>query len=195
MSVLDQILISVISASATAILAYFGFWRQAKAQLMKEYLSRFNEKKWDIYIRYIKLVSTIRELQRLVESERGREEKHTAFSEADALKLESLTKDYDENFYRLENEILLIGSTNVVETFFKWRAEIIADKGAADEKMVAIQIRLLNYMREDLGTGKSNLNVSALDGSYFPHKKLLDKILEKYETASTVVKSIQVSIK
>jgi hypothetical protein len=46
---LDTILVSIITALATAAFAYLGFWRKAAAELRKELDSRFNEQKWKAY--------------------------------------------------------------------------------------------------------------------------------------------------
>jgi hypothetical protein len=46
---MTNIIISVISAFAAAVFTNFLYWRKVKADLQKEYASRFNQKKWDVY--------------------------------------------------------------------------------------------------------------------------------------------------
>jgi hypothetical protein len=48
-------LLSISAAYITANITYMGYQKQAKAELEKEYHSRFNEKKWEIYLSFVKL--------------------------------------------------------------------------------------------------------------------------------------------
>ena len=58
---LDTILISIITAfitaAVTATFAYFGYGRQASAELKKELAGRFNEQKWKAYLEFILMQS------------------------------------------------------------------------------------------------------------------------------------------
>ena len=58
---LDTIIASIVTALITSVgaaaLAYFGYWRQAAAELKKELNNRYNEQKWKAYQDFMKLQS------------------------------------------------------------------------------------------------------------------------------------------
>ena len=119
-----------------------GFWRQAKADLEQEYLKRFNDRKWDVYTEFAKLLQA--PPQDIFEDGR-RQAAKTAIA----------------------SQIVLIGSDEVVRAFRDWR-ESMAVHGKAqrvtDEKLFL----LVANMRRDLGIKYSNLEVDDLLGVLNP---------------------------
>jgi hypothetical protein len=180
MTVLDQIIVSVITALITALLAYFGFWRQAKVELRKEYESRFNEKKWEAYLSYINLVPMLRELN-VLSYKHNLYLQHKGNNRSLTIEEDQRSENLSDTFSKLsdkvQNEILLIGSPEVVKAFFEWNRLInYAEEEANSETAVNVQVKLINLMRDDLGLSKSHLDIESLDGSYFISDKLYEKI-------------------
>jgi hypothetical protein len=160
MNLLDQILISIITAGITAILAYFGFWRQAKAELMKEYQSRFNERKWNTYFKIIQSISIINEIKVLTLEEKFFK---TTINAPDPQKIEELKIKNGELGSQLWDEVLLTGSQDVIMAYMDWEIEQ-AGKSSVDDNVLDRQLKLLNCMRVDLGMEKSTLNVDKIYG-------------------------------
>lgn len=161
MTFLEQFLLTIVTALVTAIVTYFGFWRQAKADLEKEYKFRFNEKKWEVYYSFIGLLPTIIELNKLIQISTRAE-----LNEARLKRAFELTDIYNETIPKIRNQILLIGSLEVVKYFLEWTSQtsiIHAEQEFAVEKLV----KVINTMREDLGERKSNINYKDLEGIYF----------------------------
>ncbi|RJP46308.1 MAG: hypothetical protein C4583_19220 [Anaerolineaceae bacterium] len=48
-TILVSIIIAFLTTLVTATFAYFGYWRQAAAELKKDLANRFNEQKWKAY--------------------------------------------------------------------------------------------------------------------------------------------------
>lgn len=162
MTILEQILITVITAFATAILAYLGFWRQAQAELYKDHKTKFNEKKWEVYTTFTSMLPILVEINRLVEIKHYNKK----LSPEDETRLEDLPKCYKVLKGKAENDTLLIGSKNVVEYYLEWESRTFFNN-AKDEYVVEILIKLINAMREDLGEEKSNIDFKSLDGLYY----------------------------
>lgn len=183
MTLLEQILITTITACATAILAYFGFWRQAKADLQKMYESRFNEKKWEVFINFMELIPLIRQVSedKLNQKEAKSDSRDFYWSQHDLVTNEEyllqhmnwLTNEehlHDE-LQSIEERLLLIASSDTVKKFLIWRNYSEVNPVFEDEKGTIIFIDLINTMREDLGNIKSKLNPSDFDGIYFVSEK------------------------
>jgi hypothetical protein len=176
---LFSVIIAIASGLVTAILTYRGYQKQAKAELEKEYHSRFNEKKWEVYLSYVKLMPTLREMFRLERKfHQNMLKKDSTFTEEDASKLLKLVDDNSDSLKIIENEILLIGSRDVITTWVKWKSlGRIYDVSEVD--INAYNMRLLNFMREDLGL-KSYLNENEFDESSIS-SSTLEKLLEYWE--------------
>jgi len=54
-----SILVSLVTALATGIITSFLYWRKAKAELQKEYQSRFNKQKWEVYSKFVRMMGRI----------------------------------------------------------------------------------------------------------------------------------------
>jgi hypothetical protein len=173
MSLIDQILIAFFTALATAALAYIGFWRQAKAELQKEYQSRFNEKKWESYSSFVRIVPTLIEINRIIEIK-----SYGPLSLEDQKRLDEFPLIYKDSIEKIESEILLVGSKKVVKLFLEWEG-ITEMFNAKDEYTIEIFIPLLNSMREDLGLEKSDFTLDELDGKYFISKKKWNSYYEQ----------------
>ena len=156
MTLLEQILLSFITSIATAVFAYFLLWRQAKADLMKEYETRFNEKKWDAYIRLIRLFPKFEENNYNLYK--------NVLSPTPEAKIQFFNRDNEINdeLNQIESEILLIGSDDVLYKFKKWRNHA-HQFSYFDDGVMKLRTAMINAMREDLGKSKSDIDYSRLE--------------------------------
>jgi hypothetical protein len=139
------LLASIVVAGVTAGFTFFGFWRQAKADLDKEYQSRFNTKKWEVYTEFTKL------LQGILNEK--------------SVDLADVTQQPAE--IALASQLVLIGSDEVVRAFRDWRETSIAygkSHTVAKEKL----FNLVAKMRNDLGIKYSKLGIEELLGALEP---------------------------
>lgn len=157
MTFLDQVLLSVMTSLLTAFAAYFGFLRKAKVELMKDYETRFNEKRWDAYIRLVRLFPRF-----------GAQYRSATCSYNDQLTPESkirflnLEKEIDHELNEIEAEILLIGSDKVLYAFILWR--IYAHQFSFyDDGALKLRTDMINAMRFDLGKTKSLIDNDHLE--------------------------------
>ena len=150
---MDNLLINILTAAVTSIFtaafAYWGFWRQAKAELEKEYQKRFNEKKWNTYTEF-----TI-SLRKMLEKAQARES-------------ESLSFSIDESLMNLATELLLVGSDDVVKAFRNWRT-LSTINGPTDVSTLNTLFSLINEMRKDPGIKTSDLFIEDMLGSLIPN--------------------------
>jgi len=86
-------------ALATAFLTSWGYWRNAKADLEKEYSSRFNTKKWEVYTAFTALVPEI--------------------IGAEAINVDEPAELPSVN--SLASQIVIAGSDKVIKAFGVWR--------------------------------------------------------------------------
>lgn len=163
MSLIEQILLTMITTIATAIFAYFGFWRKAKAELQKEYESRFNEKKWTVYSKFVEMLATMDEIGSMVNSNLFRKID-------DKAKFRELTHESDQKHMEIFNSILLIGSEDVVKKYLSW-AKVGYNNPYYDEESVVLLVELINAMREDLGRKKSDIDYHVFKDHYYQQKK------------------------
>ena len=149
MNVLDNLTIgfltSVLSAFATGAITFWGFWRKEKAELEKEYSSRFNSKKWEVYTEFTKLV-------------------HEIMGDGPA-SLTHITGRPTEG--SLASQIVLIGSDKVVNAFRVWRETNLA-YGQAHVITTEKLFELIAEMRRDLGNKYTRLSMDDLLGSLEP---------------------------
>jgi hypothetical protein len=167
MTTLEQILISIFTALATATFAYFGFWRQAQAELRKEYETRFNEKKWGTYFSFTSLVSKLHQRNLLSYS-------YDTDAKEKQARLDTVIK---VEFEKIEPEIWLIGSPKVIQGFIKWKMVSMDDIFLDDEVRIKCLFDLIIAMRSDLGKEKADIDYQVFEGYSYVGKK--DKIPEK----------------
>lgn len=140
-----EIVVAVVAAFATGVLAYFGFWRKAKAELEQQYLITFNEKKWEVYTDFTKL------LQKLLSD----------------VSLDLQNDDQTTAETALASQIVLIGSDEVVRAFREWR-EAVVIHGKSQQVTRKKLFTLVAKMRNDLGIKYSTLEVEDLLGALNP---------------------------
>ena len=139
------LLVNIATAVVTAGLTFLGFWRKAKAELEQEYLKRFNDKKWEVYTEFTKLLHS--------------------FLTNNSADLAGATRQQDEIV--LASQLVLIGSDEVVRAFRDWRESSMAygkSHAVAKEKL----FNLVAKMRNDLGIKYSKLALEDLLGALEP---------------------------
>ena len=137
-----EIVIAFITALATGVFASMEVWRRKKADLEREFQKRFNEKKWEVYTEFAKLLQ--------------------------APSLSTFEMDHrQEAETAIASQIVLIGSDEVVRAFRDWR-ESAAVHGKAQRVTSEKLFVLVANMRRDLGIKYSNLEVDDLLGVLNP---------------------------
>ncbi|MBE0683777.1 MAG: hypothetical protein IH589_17870 [Anaerolineales bacterium] len=142
---LVSIVVAILTAFATGFVTSWGYWRQAKAQLEKEYQSRFNTKKWEVYTEFTKLLH--------------------GFLINNSVDLAGATQQQNEIV--LASQLVLIGSDEVVRSFRDWRESSMAygkSHAVAKEKLFNLVVK----MRNDLGIKYSKLALEDLLGALEP---------------------------
>jgi hypothetical protein len=147
---LIAIITAVVTAAATTLLAYTLIWPRAKADLEREYLSRYNEKKWSIYIEFVDYV------KHLVEAGMSRD--RTWMSGRPVL---------PEKLSGISANLLLIGSDSIVGLFRNWR-EVTAASGQLSKESLESISEIVLEMRKDLGNTSSELGLDEILGSVAP---------------------------
>ena len=146
MDVLDNltvtILTTVVTTLITAVPAFWGVWRRAKAELENEFLSRFNTKKWEVYTEFVKLAREIV----------GNASLDLNIS-TEIISLDSLA-----------SQIVLAGSDRVVTAFRQWR-ETARAYGQGNELTKLKLFGLIAEMRRDLGNKYTRLDMDDLLGA------------------------------
>lgn len=128
------VLVSVITAIVTSLL----YWRRVEADLKKEYESRFNQKKWDVYTSYVQWYGS-------------------AYANAGSDDAET-----DEEFANIISLLLLVGSDDVITAhnryindFRIWKKKNDINRvGSKKDELNQIQLKqmdVLSAMRADLG--------------------------------------------
>jgi len=154
MSLLNQILLSVIASIVTGILAYIGFLRKSKIELKKEFETRFNNRKWDTYLRLSKMLSLSYSL-----------EMKRSLVDDDILDedLSGLESEVDDERTKIQYEIMLVGSKKVVEAYINYYEAFISSQFTKKPYFEKI-IDLINLLRGDLGLENANLDYGTFDG-------------------------------
>jgi hypothetical protein len=142
MNILENLILTSVTALATAAFTFWGYWRHAKADLEKEYLSRFNTKKWEVYTEFAKLAPELM----------GNEIPSGSIS-TEIVSIDSLA-----------SQIVLAGSDKVVTAFRIWR-ETAHVYGQGNELTKAKLFDLIAEMRRDLGNMYTRLNMDDLLGA------------------------------
>jgi len=115
---------TLIVAPVSALITFWGYWRKAKAELQREYESRFSQRKWDTYVTFASLVF------RLV----------TKRTDTD-VRVNQLVELAEGTF----PNIWLVASEEIIEAF----VEMSSSSDIADKERIAMKI--LQAMRKDLG--------------------------------------------
>jgi hypothetical protein len=168
MSLLNQILLSIIASIVTGILAYIGFLRKSKIELKKEFETRFNNRKWDTYLRLSKMLF----LSHTVEMKR--------FLVSDGLideDISNIESELHDERTKIQYEIMLVGSKKVVEAYVNYFDCAITSQFTKEEYYEKI-IDLINLLREDLGLENSNLKYSTFDGIFYVSDSKKKKLYE-----------------
>ena len=145
MNNIGELLTSIVVAGVTASFTFLGFCRQAKADLDKEYRSRFNTKKWEVYTEFTKLLYSL-----LTD------------------KSVNLTEWEDQpSEISIASQLVLIGSDEVVRAFRDWRETSIV-YGKSNKETKEKLFILVAKMRNDLGIKYSKLEIDDLLGALEP---------------------------
>ncbi len=131
----ENIIVPVIVTIVSASLTFLGFWRKAKAELEQEYLKRFNDKKWEIYTHFTKM------LQHLIVKD-----------------TQTGSRDIETD---LVSQFVMIGSDDVLLAMREWRLAGSTFGNSADETRERLYI-LLIQMRNDLGIKHSKIGVDEI---------------------------------
>jgi hypothetical protein len=145
-ALLVEVIVAIVTALATGVFTSWGFWRMKKAELEKEYLKKFNEKKWEVYTEFTE------SLQNFLA------DKETDFSDP----VRSLSEET-----ALASQLVLIGSDEVVKAFRAWR-ETSMVYGRSQKEAKDKLFMLVATMRNDLGIKYSKLEVDDLLGALEP---------------------------
>lgn len=140
-----SIVVPIVTAFATAVLAYFGFWRKAKAELEQEYLKIFNNKKWEVYTEFTKLLHNFSTGQ--LDDLPGQEQLSAEIT--------------------IASQLVLIGSDEVVRAFRDWRKTSMI-YGKSQKETKERLFTLVVKMRNDLGIKYSKLEIEDLLGALEP---------------------------
>jgi hypothetical protein len=178
MSLLDQIIVSVVASIATAALAYLGFWRKAKIELRKEFENKFNDRKWEAYIKNIELIILYMKEDFIISTN----PQSTAISEDK--EYQRITTEIGKIENQVEWEIILVGSKGVIESYIRWK-RLLIEGSYGDSDTFERMIDCINSMREDLGLEKSDINYQVFDIYAYRSKESL-KMYESQKMESKI---------
>ena len=141
MEVLPALLVSILGAFATSYFAFRFYAPRVKADLQKEFESRFNERKWETYIDFVDIM-------------------YEALESVKAGRIDRDMKKIVRKLNAFVTRLLIVGSDEVVEALSEWMRY---SRGAGEEelsstpeglvKLMAIVIK----MRKDLGYESSKV--------------------------------------
>ena len=135
---MDTILVAslpgVVIALATAFFSSRFYAARAKADLQKEYESRFNERKWDTYTKF---TDTVR---KIVESSKGK-------------RVERDLPKFVQDISRFTSSLWLVGSDEIVRAYIDWQRDTRNPENLATNKLGVLSklMGILIEMRRDLG--------------------------------------------
>jgi|GEM_PF-2494031 len=134
-------LLSIILALATAFFTSRFYAHQMRAELQKEYESRFNERKWEVYTGFADIV---RQVIRSGKSERLRRD---------------LPKLIDQ-LLQFTSGLWIVGSDEVVEAFTEWQrySRSVEQKEINSLEPLEKLTTILIEMRKDLGYKSSKIS-------------------------------------
>lgn len=147
-----QLLITLVTGLGTAFATAFFtsrfYARQARADLEKEFESRFNERKWTAYQQFGTLLKDV-----LSSAKFGRTEKDKS--------------RFLRSFYEFLPQVWLVASDDVVRAFLDWRRSAAAatERDVSHEAIVEL-FDILVAMRRDLGYKETDLKPSELLGTF-----------------------------
>ena len=148
-SLITAITPALITSIATTLITSLLYWRKAKADLQKEYESKFNSKRWEVYLKFIDLVRIIFYREKSIDGH------NVELSEDEILSLAS--------------QVLLIGSNDVVEAFSVWR-KLARERSVYDNQTKEKLVLLINEMSKDLGNRSSRLEYETIRGIFSPKR-------------------------
>lgn len=139
-SFLLELLAAALVALATAYFSSRFYAHRAKADLRKEFQSRFNERKWDTYTQFADIV------RQVIES--GKKDR----VQRDLPKVIA-------RLYGFTSSLWLVGSDEVVEAFLEWQrySRSIEDGKPKGIEPLSKLTDILIEMRKDLGYDSSKL--------------------------------------
>lgn len=139
---LAALFISILAAFATSYFAYRFYGPKVRADLQKEFESRFNERKWEAYTKFSGIMYQIFE-----GSKTGR--------------LDRQMPKYHRQLREFLSHLWLVGSDEVVEAFNEWlrygRREGQEEDSTTGEGLVKL-ISIMIEMRKDLGYKSSQIS-------------------------------------
>ena len=148
MDIANEIVVAFLTAVGTAVVTasvtFVGYWRKARADLESEFSRRFNNRKWEVYTEFTKLL-----YQNLAGIQRNFDVPFPNFNESDLISIAS--------------QIMLSGSDNVIHAFRLWR-ESVHVNGPGDDLSKQRLTSLVVEMRRDLGNKFTKLEMEDLSG-------------------------------
>ena len=127
---------------ATAILSSKFYTRKVKADLQKEYESRFNEKKWVIYTGFADYI------RKNIEITKGIDKTHPNTE---------MVKKYGE----FVGGLWIVGSDEVIKAFLDWKS-LSANNTMYNQEYFEKLVEIMIEMRKDLGYKNSKITTKDL---------------------------------
>lgn len=146
---LYTIVTGVLLSLATAYFTSKFYVRRVRADLQKEFESRFNQRKWEAYREFGKLLRDI-----TLSSKEGKTAKEQ--------------HKFIRRFYDFLPEVWLVASDRVTRAFLSWRSTSIQSQvtGSASPESLLNLFQILIEMRKDLGYEKTKLAPEELLGTF-----------------------------
>ena len=139
-TIFTSLLISIAGAFATSYFAYRFYSPKLKAELQKEYKSRFNERKWEAYTEFANIIYQVLDNN----------------NEED---FEEDLPTYTSQLHEFLSKLWIVGSDEVVNSVNEWLR--YSRKHSYDEQKTGESlVRLINIvieMRKDLGYKESQI--------------------------------------
>lgn len=144
-------LIGILAAIVTAFVSSTFYFRQAKADLQKEYESRFNERKWETYTRFSGLVNSV-------------------FAAAKSGKLDKDMPKFTRELLDIAGQLWIVGSDRVINAYLEWQEHNRGVlKGELENRGLEGLLKLakiVTEMRTDLGYQADKVSPLDLLGIY-----------------------------
>jgi hypothetical protein len=127
---------------------------EIERQLSADYSRRFNEKKWAVYVEFVRMLKGLFEFE-LKELDGDDPEFHR------------FQKESERDLLVVASQLLLIGSDEVIKAFADWRTLHYVN-GFKDRVALNAYIKLVNEMKFDLGHQNSQVNMYDMLESFVP---------------------------
>lgn len=148
-------IVSILLAIPTSYISFLFYKRQIKEDLRKEYLSRFNERKWETYTEFSKLVVSI-----LTTAKQNQEIK---------------PEEYTSRLFGFTGSLWIVGSDRVVQAWADWLkiTRSANETGAKPDpyKVIGGMIKIIKEMRIDLGYTDDKVDETDLIGTFITDYK------------------------